>query len=149
MEPSGTGSQASSLPADALRLLLPSPSTTRAKETKAPQEGKLYRLTAGAPNGAAANCMDVKGLRANCMDVGAAMGLSAAPTPAPQPRPAPPPGQGARACGVRSARDPASALSSRVLFWPGAEEERDTLGLLEDHEFSSTLLKAPEKVRRW
>ena len=142
MEPSHTGRQESFLPADALHPLLPSPSTTRAEETKAPQEGKLYRLTAGAPNGAAANCMDVKRLRANCMDVGAAMGLSAAPPPAPHP---PQPGQGARACGGRSPRDLASALSSRVLFWPGAEEERDTLGLLEGHEFSSTLLEAPEK----
>lgn len=40
---------------------------------------------------------------------------------------------------------PAPALSSNELFWPGAEEEGDTLGLLEDHEFSPTLLQAPEK----
>lgn len=77
--PRGTGCQASSLPGDVLRLLLPSPGTTRTKVTKAPQEGKLYRLTARAPNEA------VKGLRANCMDVGAAMGLWAAQPPSPAP----------------------------------------------------------------
>lgn len=135
--PRGTGCQASSLPGDALRLLLPSPSTTRTKVTKAPQEGKLYRLTARAPNEA------VKGLRANCMDVGAAMGLWAAQPPSPAP--AATPAQGAQACGGWSPRDPASALSGPVLFWPGAEEEGDALGLLEDHEFSFTLLEAPEK----
>ena len=128
--PRGTGRQASSLPRDVLRLLLPSPSTTRTKVTKAPQEGKLYRLTAGAPNEA------VKGLRANCMDVGAAMGLWAAQPPSPAP--ATTPGQGAQ-------RDPTSALRGPVLFWPGAEEEGDALGRLEDHEFSFTLLEVPEK----
>ena len=124
VEPSGTGSQASSLPADALRLLLPSPSTTRAKETKAPQEGKLYRLTAGAPNGAAANCMDVKGLRANCMDVGAAMGLSAAPPPAPQPRPPPPRRQGREPGPVVYGHHGTLPLLSAVVCCSGLEQKR-------------------------
>ena len=70
------------------------------------------------------------------MDVGAAMGLWAAQPPSPAP--ATTPGQGAQ-------RDPTSALRGPVLFWPGAEEEGDALGRLEDHEFSFTLLEVPEK----